>query len=68
MLPTAIYFYDSALQSGREVDLLWRRKFTWATMLYMTARYALLVAYVIPMVANFGPDIMTPEVCLGVAT
>jgi hypothetical protein len=50
------------LQFSREVDLLWRRKLTWATILYMTARYALFIAYATPILANVGPDLMTPEV------
>lgn len=56
-----IFFNDYCLQIGREAHLLWTRKLTWATILYLIARYALFVSYATTIIANFGPNVPTPE-------
>ncbi|KAF8585909.1 hypothetical protein K439DRAFT_1615493 [Ramaria rubella] len=49
-----LFFYDYVLQTSREVDLIWKQKATWATIMYMVVRYALFLAYTIPIAAGIG--------------
>lgn len=45
--------YDWALSFGQELDLVWRQRWTFMTILYISVRYAGIVSSVLSMLLSF---------------
>lgn len=55
--------YDWALSFGQELDLVWRQRWTFMTILYISVRYAGIVSSVLSMLLSFPGVSLTDFAC-----
>ena len=55
-IPIAMLFYEHGITLGDEIDHIWKRRWTGATLLFMLNRYATLLKSILGFFTLFNYD------------
>jgi len=62
IVPIVILFYDNLLTFSREVDCVWRRKFSAVTVLYVMQRYCLMLDITLRLIVPNARNVLSCHV------